>query len=71
MNTGRANMDPVAGGRVSAMFVPGGKDDGAKGKQAGCAQPPGQAGKAAPKPRGRWRRVEELFTTGPVWFGSI
>ncbi len=52
MNTGRANMDPVAGGRVSAMFVPGGKDDGAKGKQAGCAQPPGQAGKAAPKPRG-------------------
>ncbi|WP_246102260.1 LptA/OstA family protein [Methylobacterium terricola] len=52
MNTGRANMDPVAGGRVSAMFVPGGKDDGAKGKQAGCAQPAGQAGKAAPKPRG-------------------
>ena len=52
MNTGRANMDPVAGGRVSAMFVPGGKDDSAKGKQAGCAQPPGQAGKAAPKPRG-------------------
>ncbi|AWN55388.1 organic solvent tolerance protein OstA [Methylobacterium sp. 17Sr1-1] len=52
MNTGRANMDPVAGGRVSAMFVPGGKDDSAKGKQAGCAQPAGQAGKAAPKPRG-------------------
>jgi lipopolysaccharide export system protein LptA len=52
MNTGRANMDPVAGGRVSAMFVPGGKDDNAKGKQAGCAQPAGQAGKAAPKPRG-------------------
>ncbi|TGD95516.1 LptA/OstA family protein [Methylobacterium nonmethylotrophicum] len=50
MNTGRANMDPVAGGRVSAMFVPGGKDDNAKGKQAGCAQP-AQAGKAAPKPR--------------------
>ena len=23
MATGRANMDPVAGGRVSAMFVPG------------------------------------------------
>jgi lipopolysaccharide export system protein LptA len=51
MNTGRANMDPVAGGRVSAMFVPGGKDDSAKGKQAGCPQPPAQAGKAAPKPR--------------------
>jgi lipopolysaccharide export system protein LptA len=51
MKTGRANMDPVAGGRVSAMFVPGGKDDNAKGKQAGCAQPPAQVGKAAPKPR--------------------
>jgi lipopolysaccharide export system protein LptA len=34
MNTGRANMDPVAGGRVSALFVPQ-KEDGAKG----CAQP--------------------------------
>ena len=37
MNTGRANMDPVAGGRVSALFVPQ-KEDGAKGK--GCAQAP-------------------------------
>ncbi|MBX9933798.1 MAG: organic solvent tolerance protein OstA [Methylobacterium sp.] len=44
MNTGRANMDPVAGGRVSAMFVPQ-KEDGAKG----CAQP--AAGKPADKPR--------------------
>ncbi|MFE1601736.1 LptA/OstA family protein [Methylobacterium sp. ID0610] len=50
MNTGRANMDPTAGGRVSAMFVPGGKEE-AKGKQAGCQQPPAQAGKPAPKPR--------------------
>ena len=44
MNTGRANMDPAAGGRVSALFVPGEKDakDGkAKdGKGTGCAQPP-------------------------------
>lgn len=47
MNTGRANMDPVAGGRVSALFVPQ-KEDGPKtGK--GCAQPPAAA-KAAPKP---------------------
>ncbi|UMY18965.1 organic solvent tolerance protein OstA [Methylobacterium organophilum] len=48
MNTGRANMDPVAGGRVSAMFVPGQKDD-AKGGAKGCPPPPGTA-KAAPKP---------------------
>ncbi|MCJ2034109.1 LptA/OstA family protein [Methylobacterium sp. J-068] len=46
MNTGRANMDPVAGGRVSALFVPQ-KEDGAKGK--GCAQPPAAA-RAAAKP---------------------
>lgn len=44
MNTGRANMDPVAGGRVSALFVPQ-KEDGAKGK--GCAQPAGAARPAA------------------------
>ncbi|WP_018261166.1 LptA/OstA family protein [Methylobacterium sp. WSM2598] len=50
MNTGRANMDPTAGGRVSAMFVPGGKDEKA-GKPAGCPAPAGQAGKPAPKPR--------------------
>ena len=46
MNTGRANMDPVAGGRVSALFVSQ-KEDGAKGK--GCAQPPAAA-RAAAKP---------------------
>jgi lipopolysaccharide export system protein LptA len=54
MNSGRANMDPTAGGRVSAMFVPGGKDDAASGKAAGCAQPAhasGSPAKAAPKPR--------------------
>lgn len=39
MNTGRANMDPVAGGRVSALFVPGEKD-AKDGKAKGCAQPP-------------------------------
>ena len=50
MNTGRANMDPTAGGRVSAMFVPGGKDDAASGKAPGCQQP-ATAAKAAPKPR--------------------
>lgn len=52
MNTGRANMDPTAGGRVSAMFVPGGRDD-APGKAAGCQQPAQASGgsKAAPKPR--------------------
>jgi lipopolysaccharide export system protein LptA len=44
MNTGRANMDPVAGGRVSALFVPGEKADGKDGKAKGCAQPP-------PKPK--------------------
>ena len=44
MNTGRANMDPVAGGRVSALFVPGDKSDAKDGKAKGCAQPP-------PKPR--------------------
>lgn len=49
MNTGRANMDPVAGGRVSAMFVPQ-KEEGAKGGGKGCAQPASAAGKPAPKP---------------------
>jgi lipopolysaccharide export system protein LptA len=38
MNTGRANMDPVVGGRVSAMFVPQ-KEDGPKGAK-GCPPPP-------------------------------
>lgn len=40
MNTGRANMDPVAGGRVSAMFVPGEKSDGKDTKSKGCSAPP-------------------------------
>ena len=40
MNTGRANMDPVAGGRVSALFVPGEKSDAKDGKAKGCGQPP-------------------------------
>jgi len=40
MGTGRANMDPVAGGRVSALFVPGEKADAKDGKPKGCAQPP-------------------------------
>ncbi|GAA0248442.1 Lipopolysaccharide export system protein LptA [Methylorubrum aminovorans] len=61
MATGRANMDPVAGGRVSAMFVPG--EGGEKGGQAGgqpkgCTQPaitakPGP--KAADKPAAKTR----------------
>jgi len=33
-------MDPVAGGRVSALFVPGEKADAKDGKGKGCAQPP-------------------------------
>ena len=41
MNTGRANMDPVPGGRVSALFVPGEKAEARDGKAKGCAQPPG------------------------------
>ncbi len=49
LNSGRANMDPQAGGRVSAMFVPGGKDEG--GGKGGCAQHPVQVGKPASKPR--------------------
>ncbi|MBA9066584.1 lipopolysaccharide export system protein LptA [Methylobacterium sp. RAS18] len=57
MASGRANMDPVAGGRVSAMFVPG-EAGQAKGSQPkGCAQPaiaakPGAKGadKGAEKP---------------------
>ncbi|MER2263771.1 LptA/OstA family protein [Methylobacterium oxalidis] len=48
MGTGRANMDPVAGGRVSALFVPGEKAD-AKGGAKGCPPPPGLA-RPAPKP---------------------
>ena len=48
MNTGRANMDPVAGGRVSALFVPGEKSD-KPGAGKGCPQP-AAAAKAAPKP---------------------
>lgn len=47
MNTGRANMDPVAGGRVSALFVPGEKTDKPGGAK-GC--PPPATAKAAPKP---------------------
>ncbi|MCJ2079741.1 LptA/OstA family protein [Methylobacterium sp. J-090] len=50
MNTGRANMDPVAGGRVSALFVPQ-KEDGPKAGK-GCAQPPAAA-KAVPKPEAK------------------
>ncbi|WP_051093035.1 LptA/OstA family protein [Methylobacterium sp. 77] len=50
MNTGRANMDPVPGGRVSAMIVPQQKDDAPKGGAKGCAQPAGVAAKPAPKP---------------------
>ena len=48
MNTGRANMDPVPGGRVSALFVPGEKSETNKAAK-GCPQPAGLA-KAAPKP---------------------
>ncbi|MDP4021255.1 LptA/OstA family protein [Methylobacterium sp. NEAU 140] len=40
MNSGRANMDPVAGGRVSALFVPGEKAEARDGKAKGCAQGP-------------------------------
>ena len=47
MGTGRANMDPVAGGRVSAMFVPGDKADAKGGK--GCPTPAGIAARGAPK----------------------
>ncbi|MEH3119517.1 MAG: organic solvent tolerance protein OstA [Methylorubrum populi] len=57
MATGRANMDPVAGGRVSAMFVPGeGADRSGAAKGGGpkgCAAPAMAArpgGKAAEKP---------------------
>ncbi|MEL6062829.1 MULTISPECIES: LptA/OstA family protein [unclassified Methylobacterium] len=39
MNTGRANMDPVPGGRVSALFVPGEKAE-KDGKPKGCTQTP-------------------------------
>jgi lipopolysaccharide export system protein LptA len=52
MNTGRANMDPVAGGRVSAMFVPGEKAEAKGGAPKGCAQP-AVANPAAPKPAPR------------------
>ena len=47
MGTGRANMDPVAGGRVSAMFVPGDKAD-AKGAK-GCQTPAGIAARGTLK----------------------
>lgn len=48
MNTGRANMDPVAGGRVSALFVPGEKD-AKDGKAKGCAAPNGSPAPAKPR----------------------
>ena len=54
MNTGRANMDPVAGGRVSAMFVPGEKAEAKGGAKGGCPTPPalarGREGKPGEKP---------------------
>lgn len=49
MATGRANMDPVAGGRVSAMFVPGQGGDAKAAGPKGCAQP-AVAGKPGAKP---------------------
>ncbi len=67
MASGRANMDPVAGGRVSAMFVPGegaDKNGAAKngaangGAPKGCAAPAVAAkpgGKAAEKPAAKTR----------------
>lgn len=62
MTTGRANMDPVAGGRVSAMFVPGQASDGKGSAPKGCAQPavaakPGAKGadKGAEKPAAKTR----------------
>jgi lipopolysaccharide export system protein LptA len=51
MDSGRANMDPGANGRVSAMFVPGEKPDangGGKNAPKGCAQPPVAGNKAKP-----------------------
>lgn len=48
MNTGRANMDPVAGGRVSALFVPGEKD-AKDGKAKGCANSTGSPAPAKPR----------------------
>ena len=53
MNTGRANMDPVAGGRVSAMFVPGEKAEAKGAAKGGCPQPAAAArggAKPAEKP---------------------
>ncbi|MCJ2031934.1 organic solvent tolerance protein OstA [Methylobacterium sp. J-043] len=57
MASGRANMDPVAGGRVSAMFVPGEAGQAKGGQPKGCTQPaiaakPGAKGadKGAEKP---------------------
>lgn len=48
MATGRANMDPVAGGRVSAMFVPGQGGDAKAAGPKGCTQP-AVAAKPSPK----------------------
>ncbi len=48
MNTGRANMDPVAGGRVSALFVPGEKD-AKDGKAKGCTTPNGSPAPVKPR----------------------
>ncbi len=58
MATGRANMDPVAGGRVSAMFVPGQGGDAKAAGPKGCAQPavagkPAKAAAEKPAPKTR------------------
>lgn len=51
MGTGRANMDPAPGGRVSALFVPGEKSDARDRTGKGCPQPAGFVkAPAAPKP---------------------
>ena len=70
MNTGRANMDPVPGGRVSALFVPGEKSDANKPAK-GCPQPAGiakngaEAGRSPQGGRRQGRRRRARPRPGP------
>ncbi len=51
LNSGIANFETAPGGRVKALFVPGGGGDEKKQQEQGCAQPAQPVAAPAPRPR--------------------